>query len=124
MKIEPGVYENIISKAIAERLAQLDREGYYIKRDKIDSGKSYELLAGYLASVVGSILKDCFTLEKGPDTIGRQVSVVNRILQFIEKEWHAEHVDTSLDIISPEDCQDLLRGIYSKMRLTDEQVEE
>ncbi len=124
MKIEPGVYETIISKAIADRLAQYSDKGYYIKRDKIDSGKSYELLSGYLASVVGSILKDCFTLEKGPETIGRQVGVVNRILQFIENEWEAEHVDTSLDMISPQDCQDLLRGIYSKMGLTDAQVEE
>ncbi len=124
MEIEPGVYENIISKAIADKLKVYDEMGYLVKREKQDSGKSHEMLADYLASIVGRILKDHFTAEKSPTTIGKQVAVINSILQFIENEWHAEEVDTSRDIINKEECQNLLRGIYSKVGLTQAQVEE
>ncbi len=124
MKLEPGVYENIINKAIADKLARYAENGYFVKREKIDSGKSHEMLAGYLAGIVSGILKDYFTTSRSVDTIGRQVNVVNRILQFIENEWKAEEIETSDEIIDEGDCSDLLRGIYSKIGLTDEQVEE
>lgn len=124
MNIEVGVYQNIISKAIAEKLANYPDYDYYIKREAMDSGNSHELFADYLSNIIGNILKDCFTMEKGPDTIGKQVRVINRILQFIENEWQTENIDTSQDIIREEDCQELLRGIYSKMGLTDAQVRE
>lgn len=124
MKIEPGVYETIISKAIADKLRVYDEKGYYVKREKQDSGKSHDALAGYLASIVAGILKDYFTDREDVNTIGKQVGVINKILKYIEDEWNAEDIDTELDMISMEECQNLLRGIYSRVGLTDAQVKE
>ena len=64
-----------------------------------------------------------FRLKDSKETISAQVDVVNRILKFIEQEWNTQGIETSLYQLSEEDKLMFLRGIYSKVGLTKEQVE-
>ena len=57
-------------------------------------------------------------------TISNQVEVINRILKFIENEWDTQNVKTTPDQLSEESKMQFLRGIYSKVGYTPEQVEE
>ena len=123
MEIVPGVYETLISQAIEEKLAGFPNTEFLIKKEDIDSADSYMRLADYLADVVSGILKEYFRDKDAKTTISKQVDVVNRILKFIEDEWRTEQIDTEQDQLSEESKLQFLRGIYSKIGYTDEQVE-
>ena len=123
MEIVPGVYETLISQAIEEKLAGFPNAEFLIKKEDIDSADSYIRLADYLADVVSSILKEYFRDKDAKTTISKQVDVVNRILKFIEDEWGTEQIDTEQDQLSEDSKLQFLRGIYSKIGYTEEQVE-
>ncbi|MBR6087650.1 MAG: DUF3427 domain-containing protein [Prevotella sp.] len=123
MEIVPGVYETLISQAIEEKLAGFPDADFLIKKEDIDSADSYKRLADYLADVVSGILKEYFRDKDAKTTISKQVDVVNRILKFIEDEWRTEQIDTEQDQLSEESKLQFLRGIYSKIGYTEEQIE-
>ena len=123
MEIVPGVYETLISQAIEEKLTGFPNAEFLIKKEDIDSADSYMRLADYLADVVSGILKEYFRDKDAKTTISKQVDVVNRILKFIEDEWRTEQIDTEQDQLSEESKLQFLRGIYSKIGYTEEQVE-
>lgn len=123
MEIVPGVYETLISQAIEEKLAGFPDTEFLVKKEDIDSADSYMRLADYLADVVSDILKDYFRDRDAKSTISKQVDVVNRILKFIEDEWRTEQIDTEQDQLCEESKLQFLRGIYSKIGYTEEQVE-
>ena len=123
MEIVPGVYETLISQAIEEKLAGFSNAEFLIKKEDIDSADSYMRLADYLADVVSGILKEYFRDKDAKSTISKQVDVVNRILKFIEDEWRTEQIDTKQDQLSEDYKLQFLRGIYSKIGYTEEQIE-
>lgn len=122
MEIVPGVYETLISQAIEERLQAYSSDRYYISKEDIDSADSYQMMADYLAEVVSGILKQYFQENDKSRTISAQVDVVNRILRFIETEWQTSGVNINPEMLSDESKYQFLRGIYSKVGYTDEQV--
>lgn len=124
MEIAPGVYETLISQAIQEKLQNFPSDSFLVKTENIDSAESYKMLANYLAEVVAGILKDYFRDNDPKQSISAQVDVINRILKFIEEEWVAKKIDTDPEKLSDESKTVFLRGIYSKVGLTKEQVEE
>ena len=124
MEIVPGVYETLISQAIEEKLNGYSNSDYFIKKVDIDSADSYKMLADYLAEVVANILKAHFSSKDRKETISSQVEVINRILRFIEDEWDTQQINTSPELLSEESKLQFLRGIYSKVGYTQEQIEE
>lgn len=124
MEIVPGVYETLISQAIEEKLNGYSNSDYFIKKVDIDSADSYKMLADYLAEVVANILKGHFSSKDRKETISSQVEVIHRILRFIEDEWDTQQINTSPELLSEESKLQFLRGIYSKVGYTQEQIEE
>lgn len=121
MKIVPGVYDTLISQAIEEKLSTIfPDDKFLIKKEDIDSAESHLRLADYLAGVISGILKDYFRNKDPKITISKQVEMINRILKFIEDEWQ---VDQKHDLLSEVSKLQFLRGIYSKIGYTQEQIE-
>ena len=122
MKIVPGVYDTLISQAIEEKLSTIfPDDKFLIKKEDIDSADSHLRLADYLAGVISGILKDYFRDDKDPKIkISKQVEMINRILKFIEDEWQ---VDQKHDLLSEVSKLQFLRGVYSKIGYTPEQIE-
>lgn len=123
MEIVPGVYETLISQAIENKLNDYESNGFFIKKENIDSAESYKMLADYLADVVADILRTYFRNNDEKQTISGQVAVVNRILKFIEDEWLSQNITTSSDMLSEESKLLFLRGIYRKVGFTEKQIE-
>lgn len=120
MEIVPGVYETLISQAIEEKLKSFPENRYYIKKENIDSADSYKMLADYLSEVVSIILKEHFRSKDSKETIAKQVDVINKVLYFIDKEWCDTGINTNM--LSEESKFKFLRGIYSKIGYTEEQI--
>lgn len=124
MELLPGVYESLISNAIQQKLDSLSSDRFLIKKDDIDSAESYKMLSDYLGSVVGEILKGYFKEYDSALSISSQVEVINKILKFIETEWHDKDIDTHGYELSDESQLKFLRGIYDKIGYTPEQLTE
>ncbi len=116
MELTSGVYETLISEAIKEKLDEKAAQGFYIAKEKIDSADSNSFLANYLANIIASILKDVKS-SNANETVAEQIKRVNAIFQFIQEEWE---VDLSNDMLAIEN--DFLRGIYSTVGFTEEQI--
>ncbi len=124
MEVLPGVYETLISQAIEEKLKIFQEKEYLVKKEKIDRSESFKMLADYLADVVAGILKDYFREKDDKQTISTQVDMVNKVLKYIEDEWSARGVCTHDELLSDESKHEFLRGIYSKVGYTDEQIKD
>ena len=121
MKLVEGVYESLISTAIADRLQRdFPERLYHIEKKPIDSAESHIMLAQYLADIVSAVLKEYFRDKKEAVTISKQVECVNRILHFIENEWQVDALED--DMLTKEDETNFLRAIYSKTGFTEEQI--
>lgn len=121
MKLVEGVYESLISIAIAEKLQRdFPESKYHVEKETIDSAESHTMLAQYLANIVSVILKEYFRDKKDAITISKQVECVNRILHFIENEWQV--ADLNNELLSKEDETNFLRAIYSKTGYSEEQI--
>ncbi|MBR1386932.1 MAG: DUF3427 domain-containing protein [Alloprevotella sp.] len=121
MKLVEGVYESLISTAIAEKLKQHFPESrYHVEKETIDSAESHTMLAQYLAEIVSVVLKEYFHDKKEATTISNQVTCVNKILHFIENEWNVTALENNM--LTKEDETRFLRAIYSKTGYTDEQI--
>lgn len=122
MEIVPGVYEMLVSTAIERKLSSLPSDKFLIQKNDIDSAESCKMLADYLAEAVCAILKNYFRDQNPSKSISAQVEVVNRVLQFIESEWKDDNVATADYQLSDESKLSFLRGIYSKIGYSDEQI--
>ena len=120
MKLVEGVYESLISTAIAEKLQRDFPESvYHVEKEQIDSAESHTMLAQYLAEIVSVVLKEYFRDKKEAVTISKQVECVNRILHFIENEWQLDALED--DMLTKEDETNFLRAIYNKTGYSEEQ---
>ena len=121
MKLEPGVYETLISKALEERLSAYDINTFEIKRQAIDSTDAPLMLSSYLCEIVMSILKDCYSAD---ESISAQVDKINSILKFIERDWNLSDYDFEEFTISEKAKNEFLRGIYQRTGYTHAQIDE
>lgn len=124
MELIPGVYETLVNSALQRQLAEFAEDRFLIKKESIDSADSCKLLADYLSEIVCDILKGYFKKNDSKETISAQVTVINRVLRFIEEEWKTEDVVTSDFRLSEAGQYEFLRGIYSKVGYTESQIEE
>ena len=121
MKLVEGVYESLISTAIAEKLQRdFPESGFHVEKEQIDSAESHTMLAQYLAEIVSVVLKEYFRDKKEAVTISKQVECVNRILHFIENEWQLDALED--DMLTKEDETNFLRAIYNKTGYSEEQI--
>lgn len=121
MKLVEGVYESLISKAIAEKLQRdFPDSSYHVEKETIDSAESHMMLAQYLSGIVSVVLKEFFRDKKEAVTISKQVDCVNRILHFIENEWQLTVLKD--DMLTKEDETNFLRAIYSRSGYSEDQI--
>ena len=121
MKLVEGVYESLISTAIAEKLQRdFPESSFHVEKEAIDSAESHMMLAQYLAEIVSVVLKEYFRDKKEAVTISKQVDCINKILHFIENEWQVNALED--DMLTKEDETNFLRAIYSKTGYSEEQI--
>ena len=80
MKLVEGVYESLISTAIAEKLQRdFPESSFHVEKEAIDSAESHMMLAQYLAEIVSVVLKEYFRDKKEAVTISKQVDCINNV---------------------------------------------
>jgi superfamily II DNA or RNA helicase len=104
---QEGLYEQLISKLIASKLDEVDKDKFYIKETVIDKVEAAKVLSQYLVGV----LRLGLNLISGTDSLSKQIELSNKVIQLVKSELHNN--DFEDDIISTE--AKILSAIFSKV---------
>ncbi|MES2285478.1 MAG: DUF3427 domain-containing protein [Bacteroidota bacterium] len=102
-----GIYEQLITKLVASKLNNLDRNKFYIKESEIDKSEAAKVLSQYLVEVIRFAL----SLISGDDSIEKQIKLSNKIIFLLKTELKDEEFDD--DLIATE--AKILSAIFSKI---------
>jgi len=102
-----GLYEELISKLISNKINALDHERYYIERVPLDKVEASQILSQYLLAII----KRALGLVSGPDSISRQIDLSNKIIAILQSDFPNE--DFSVDLVETE--AQILKAIIKKL---------
>lgn len=77
-----GIYEELVTRLIENRLQALDANTYYLNKSKIDKTEASLFLSRHLSTTIKSVLD----LIKGEKQVEEQIEIANKIIQFLKEE--------------------------------------
>ncbi len=102
-----GIYEELVTKLVAHKINELDKNAYHINKTKIDKAEASIILAKHLSSTI----KRALELVSGENQLELQIAIANKIIQFLKEELHKE--DFTNDLIEVEG--ELLKAVFTKV---------
>ena len=102
-----GIYEEIVTQLISNKLNELDKEAYFIKEIKIDKEEASTILSQHLAKSI----KYAFSIIKGENILEHQIEIANKIIRFLKEELKKEEFDD--DIINVEGK--ILKAVFTRI---------
>ncbi len=102
-----GIYEELITELVSQKINELDKETYFINKTKIDKSEASTVLANHLAKTIKKALQSVNDLN----TLDIQISIANKIILFLKEELNQEEFNE--DLISVEG--QILKAVFSKI---------
>ncbi|MCM4155147.1 DEAD/DEAH box helicase [Gramella sp. AN32] len=108
MGIETGLYEQLINKIVANKIASLDLNEFFISKISLDKQEASQYLSLYLAKTIRFALNE---IKEDGDKPIRQIELSNKIIRLLVKELN--NLEFSENIIDNEGK--ILQAIFSKL---------
>ncbi len=102
-----GIYEEIVTKLVKNKIEQLDPDKFYIKEVHIDKSEASELLTLRLSQTI----KYALNTLKGDNILEQQIEISNKIINFLSDEIKREEFNQ--DIIATEGR--ILKAVFEKV---------
>lgn len=102
-----GIYEELVTKLVAHKINELDKNTYHINKTKIDKAEAAIILAKHLSSII----KRALEFVNGENQLELQIAIANKIIQFLKEELHKE--DFNNDLIEVEG--EILKAVFTKI---------
>lgn len=102
-----GIYEELVTQIIAQKINELEKNAYYINKSLIDKEEASSLLAQHLSRSI----KHALDYVKGEHQIEHQIEIANKIIHFLKEELKIE--EFSNDLIEVEG--ELLKAVFTKV---------
>lgn len=102
-----GIYEELVTKLVAHKINELDKNAYHINKTKIDKAEAAIILANHLSSTI----KRALEFVNGENQLEVQIAIANKIIQFLKEELHKE--DFNNDLIEVEG--EILKAVFTKV---------
>lgn len=102
-----GIYEELVTKLVSQKLENIDKKVFYINKSQIDKEEASTVLSKHLAQTI----KKALNSVKGENQIEFQIEIANKIISFLKDELIKE--DFENDLISVEG--EILKAIFSKV---------
>ncbi|WP_179009296.1 DUF3427 domain-containing protein [Winogradskyella forsetii] len=99
-----GIYEELITLLVSEKLKSLDKDKFYLKKNIIDKEDAATILSKHLAQT----LKHAFQLIKGKT--GLQIEIANKVIKLLKDELNKQEFED--DLVSVEG--EILKAVFSK----------
>jgi superfamily II DNA or RNA helicase len=105
--IELGLYEQLITKLIANKLDLLDHDAYFVKRTPVDKEEASRYLSLYLSETIKFALNEI----KDDNKTFKQIELSNKIIQLLINELPS--IDLTENLIDNEGK--ILEAVFSKL---------
>ena len=102
-----GIYEELVTQLVAQKINELDRDKYYINKSNIDKEEAASLLAQHLSRTI----KHALEYIKGEHQIEHQIEIANKIILFLKEELKREEFSNDLVKVEGE----LLKAVFTKV---------
>jgi len=102
-----GVYEELVTKLVGQKLEELERDTFYVKTKTIDKTEASQYLSKHLAKCI----QFAFSLIKGQDQLDEQINLANKIILLLRDEIEKENFDD--DLI--EEQGKILQAVFNKI---------
>ena len=102
-----GIYEELVTKLVAQKINTLNKDLYYINKSPIDKEEASSLLSQHLSRTI----KHALEYLKGDNQIEHQIEIANKIILFLKEELNKE--EFSNDLIELEGK--LLKAVFTKV---------
>jgi hypothetical protein len=102
-----GIYEELVTQLVAQKINELKKDAYYINKTPIDKEEASSLLSQHLSRTI----KHALEYVKGENQIEHQIDIANKIILFLKEELNRE--EFSNDLIEVEG--ELLKAVFTKV---------
>ncbi|SOE19816.1 Helicase conserved C-terminal domain-containing protein [Spirosomataceae bacterium TFI 002] len=102
-----GIYEEIVTQLINQKLEKIDKNVFYINKSQLDKEEASSILSKHLAHTI----KNALNIVKGENQIELQIEIANKIISFLKDELKKEEFDNDLISIEGE----ILKAIFTKV---------
>lgn len=102
-----GIYEELVTKLVAQKINELNKEQYYINRTKIDKEEAASILSKHLALTIKFALESV----KGEKQIELQIEIANKIIRFLSEVLQKGEFNNDLVEVEGE----ILKAVFTKI---------
>lgn len=101
-----GIYEELITQLINDKLNEIDKNKFFLKKNLIDKEEASGILSKHLSKTV----KQAFDLIKGQNKVEEQIKIANKIIKLLKEELKKQDFDEDLVHVEGE----ILKAVFSK----------
>lgn len=101
-----GIYEELVTQLVTNRINSLGKDAYYINKSRIDKEEATIVISRHLSKAI----KFALDLLKGEHQIEQQIDFANKIISFLKVEL--KNTDFDSDLISNEG--EILKAVFAK----------
>ncbi len=102
-----GLYEELITKLISNKLNELGKDSFHIEKTPIDKAEAAQIISQH----IGRTIKHALTLIKGYEVLDKQIEIGNKIILFLRDELQKEEFED--DLIETEGK--ILKAVFTKV---------
>lgn len=102
-----GIYEELVTKLVAQKINELDKNVYHINKTKIDKEEASSILAKHLSQTI----KFALGYVKGERQIELQIEIANKVIRFLKEELNKEEFNNDLVEIEGE----ILKAVFTRV---------
>src|SRR5690554_5005235 len=102
-----GIYEELVTQLVTQKINSIGDINFYINRSKLDKEEASSVLSKHLAHTI----KNALNLIKGENQIELQIEIANKIILFLKEELKKEEFDNDLIEVQGE----ILKAVFSKI---------
>jgi HKD family nuclease len=102
-----GIYEELVTQLVAQNIARLDRNLFYVHTSVLDKEEAAAVLAKHLSQTI----KTALNFVKGENQLEQQIAIANKIILVLKEELNREEFGADLIAIEGE----ILKAVFTKV---------
>jgi superfamily II DNA or RNA helicase len=102
-----GIYEELVTKLVAQKINELNKNTYYINKTRIDKEEASITLARHLTKTI----KNALEYVKGQNQLELQIEIANKIIRLLKEELQKEEFNDDLVEVEGE----ILKAVFTKV---------
>lgn len=102
-----GIYEELVTKLVSQKIYELDKTAYLINKTKIDKAEASIVLSRHLSNTI----KRALEYVNGENQVELQIAIANKIIQFLKEELKKE--DFNNDLVEVEG--EILKAVFARV---------